>query len=83
MRILMSRISSQPIRSEPLRNGHLADLDLHATALRNAASQLQDMIEADPENPAVSKLCENVQEIAKQYNKAAGTIKKKIVLYLN
>ena len=80
----MSRITSQPIRSEPLRNGHLADLDLHATALRNASSQLENELLMNlPENPTVSKLCDNVQEIVKQYQRAAGTIKKKIVLYLN
>ena len=63
------------------RGRYLADLDLHAAALKAGSSALQEELDKDEaDGDILKRLGDKLNDVIKNYNKAATAIRKKIVL---
>ena len=70
------------LRSEPLRNGYIEDLELHVAAMQSGALTLQTSMDGDDEDEAVQECLDDLSQAITNYVQASNAIKKMLVACL-
>ena len=77
LQALLRHANGSALRSKPVRNGYIGELDLHQESLRQLTQQLQAELDADPDATGkMEDLTSELAEAVSEYNGSQANIRK-------